>query len=27
MVPLFTEGLHQVIAGHTTISEVQRVVG
>ncbi len=27
MVPLFTEGLNQVIAGHTTLQEVQRVVG
>jgi len=27
LVPLFTEGLNQVIAGHTTLQEVQRVVG
>jgi len=27
MVPLFTEGLNQVVAGHTTLQEVQRVVG
>jgi type II secretory ATPase GspE/PulE/Tfp pilus assembly ATPase PilB-like protein len=27
MVPLFNEGLNQVIAGHTTLQEVQRVVG
>jgi hemerythrin-like metal-binding protein len=27
MVPLFTEGLNQVAAGHTTLHEVQRVVG
>jgi type II secretory ATPase GspE/PulE/Tfp pilus assembly ATPase PilB-like protein len=27
MVPLFTEGLRQVAAGHTTIQEIQRVVG
>ncbi|NTW88006.1 MAG: type II/IV secretion system protein [Desulfobulbaceae bacterium] len=27
LVPLFTEGLNQVVAGHTTLQEVQRVVG
>ncbi len=27
MVPLFSEGLNQVVAGHTTLQEVQRVVG
>ena len=27
MVPLFSEGLNQVAAGHTTLQEVQRVVG
>lgn len=27
MVPLFSEGLNQVAAGHTTLMEVQRVVG
>ena len=27
MVPLFREGLRQVLAGHTTLQEVQRVVG